>query len=159
MKISCEIQDNLTEVDKETQNSLETSQAGKVEDDERLLRRTQLKRTRYEIIGKSQETLIENPEEEYDPETFDDGDFYHQILRQLIQRKTSNVSDPVQLSRHWLELQKLRSKTKRRVDTKASKARKIRYEVYPKLVNLMAPTEESPMTDHAVKELFTSLFS
>ena len=29
--------------------------------------------------------------------------------------------------RHWLELQKFRAKTKKKVDTKASKGRKLRY--------------------------------
>ena len=35
-------------------------------------------------------------------------------------------SDPTAMGRQWLELQKLRSKAKKKVDTKASKGRKIR---------------------------------
>ena len=35
-------------------------------------------------------------------------------------------SDPTTMGRQWLELQKLRSKAKKKVDTKASKGRKIR---------------------------------
>ncbi len=35
----------------------------------------------------------------YDEEIFDDDDFYHQLLRELIQRKTSDISDPIALSR------------------------------------------------------------
>ena len=34
-----------------------------------------------------------------DKEIFDDDDFYHQLLRELIEKKTSDVSDPVALSR------------------------------------------------------------
>lgn len=37
---------------------------------------------------------------EYDPEIFDDSDFYHQLLRELIERRASDVTDPVQLGRY-----------------------------------------------------------
>ena len=36
---------------------------------------------------------------DYDDEIFDDDDFYHQLLRELIERKTMNLSDPIALSR------------------------------------------------------------
>ena len=51
-----------------------------------------------------------------------------QLLRELIERKTSysESSDPIEMGRQWLELQKLRTKAKKKVDTKASKGRKIR---------------------------------
>ena len=51
-----------------------------------------------------------------------------QLLRELIERKMSYTegSDPTAMGRQWLELQKLRSKAKKKVDTKASKGRKIR---------------------------------
>ena len=38
----------------------------------------------------------------------------------------SESSDPTAMGRQWLELQKLRTKAKKTVDTKASKGRKIR---------------------------------
>ena len=38
----------------------------------------------------------------------------------------TDVSDPTAMGRQWLELQKLRNKAKKKVDTKASKGRKIR---------------------------------
>ena len=52
-----------------------------------------------------------------------------QLLRELIERKMSysESSDPTAMGRQWLELQKLRTKAKKTVDTKASKGRKIRY--------------------------------
>ena len=37
---------------------------------------------------------------EYDPEIFDDSDFYHQLLRELIERRSSDITDPVQLGRY-----------------------------------------------------------
>ena len=35
----------------------------------------------------------------YDAEIFDDSDFYHQLLRELIERKTADVRDPLEISR------------------------------------------------------------
>lgn len=45
------------------------------------------------------ETERKNPEHTHDPEIFDDSDFYHQQLRELIERKTSDINDPIALSR------------------------------------------------------------
>ncbi|CAG7730599.1 unnamed protein product [Allacma fusca] len=130
-----------------------------LKDTNRLIKRTQLKRSQYSVLGKPVVEEDGKPvDSEYDPEIFDDDDFYHQLLRELIDRKTSNVTDPVQLSRHWLQIQKLRSKLKRNVDTRASKGRKIRYDVHPKLVNFMASYDNSDMTENAVNELMSSLF-
>ena len=65
---------------------------------------------------------------DYDEEIFDDDDFYHQLLRQLIERRISysESTDPVVMGTQWLQLQKLRTKARKSVDTKASKGRKIR---------------------------------
>lgn len=52
-----------------------------------------------------------------------------QLLRELIERKmnySDESSDATAMGRQWLELQKLRNKAKKKVDTKASKGRKIR---------------------------------
>jgi protein AATF/BFR2 len=84
---------------------------------------------------------------DYDPEIFDDQDFYNQLMRELIDRKTSNVVDPVELSRKSIELQKLRSKNKKVVDTKASKGRKIKFNVHKPMVNFMAPIYRNQMPE------------
>jgi len=47
---------------------------------------------------------------------------------------------------------------KRKVDVKASKGRRLRYSVHPKLVNYMAPQPELAWTDEAKNELYASLF-
>lgn len=134
---------------------------------QRLIQRTQLKRTAYSPICqqdlengniKEEESNELERLKEYDPEIFDDSDFYHQLLRELIERKTADVTDPVQLGRQWLELQKLRSKMKRKIDVRATKGRKIKYVVHPKLVNFMAPIVESSWTDEAKTDLYNSLF-
>lgn len=132
-------------------------------DKNKLVRKTQLKRSEFEVVGKSkvaEKTKDENREpEEYDTEIYDDTDFYHQLLRELIEVKSGDITDPVQMSRQWIALQNLRSKMKRKIDTKATKGRKIRYVVHSKLVNFMAPMNESSWTEEAKNELYSSLFS
>lgn len=134
-------------------------------DKPKLIKRTQLKRTHFDVIGKKkpepnpqEETTSRIPTEEYDPEIFDDNDFYHQLLRELIEVKSSDITDPVQLSRQWVQLQNLRSKMKRNIDTRATKGRKIRYAVHTKLINFMAPIDRTSLTEEAKHELFNSLF-
>lgn len=117
----------------------------------RLRKRTQMKRSNYKII------LCPN-EDEHQEEIFDDDDFYHQLLRELIERKTENVNDPVALTRHWLQLQKMRSKKSKKYDRRENKDRKIKFVVHPKLVNFTAPIPNNQWTDLAKDELFTSLF-
>jgi protein AATF/BFR2 len=129
-----------------------------------------------------QEAKVIEEEEEFDPEIYDDDDFYHQLLRELIEKRTGEGgSNQVALGRYcndgnyllfkyfnynlhisnlrqWLEIQKLRSKAKRKVDAKASKGRRLRYQIHPKLVSFMAPHPETSWNDTAKNELFASLF-
>uniref|UniRef100_A0A8C6J1G4 Uncharacterized protein n=1 Tax=Melopsittacus undulatus TaxID=13146 RepID=A0A8C6J1G4_MELUD len=138
-------------------------------DKERLLRRTQTKRSVYTVLGKQEreshpvpESLPENSEvlpesesnrhlKDIDEEIFDDDDFYHQLLRDFIERKTTSLdpNDQVAMGRQWLAIQKLRSKIKKKVDRKASKGRRIRYHVHSKLVSFMAPIDHCTMNDDA----------
>lgn len=56
----------------------------------------------FESITLFQGETPENTSEslkDYDMEIFDDDDFYHQMLRELIEKKTTDVNDPVALSR------------------------------------------------------------
>ncbi|XP_041947121.1 protein AATF [Alosa sapidissima] len=148
-------------------------------DKERLVRRTQTRRSQFRVLGKPEITapVLEPAATEkeaveqamlkanahlkdLDEEIFDDSDFYHQLLRELIERKTSaaDPNDQVAMGRQWLAIQKLRSKIKKKVDTKASKGRKIRFHIHSKLVNFMAPVDHSSMHDEARTELYRSLF-
>ncbi|KAL7834451.1 hypothetical protein SRHO_G00286980 [Serrasalmus rhombeus] len=147
-------------------------------DKERLLKRTQTRRSDYRVLGKPEPTAPNTQSNTADPEAsdlplkanthlkdldeeiFDDDDFYHQLLRELIERKTSaaDPNDQVAMGRQWLAIQKLRSKIKKKVDTKASKGRKIRFHIHSKLVNFMAPIDHSAMSDEARSELYRSLF-
>ncbi|XP_034437847.1 protein AATF isoform X3 [Hippoglossus hippoglossus] len=147
-------------------------------DKERLVRRTQTRRSEYRVLGKREssaftsETVPCEDEEveqqlkanthlkDADEDIFDDDDFYHQLLRELIERRT-NAADPndqVAMGRQWLAIQKLRSKIKKKVDTKASKGRKVRFHIHSKLVNFMAAIDHSLMNDEARSELYRGLF-
>ncbi|EDX04000.1 protein Aatf [Drosophila simulans] len=89
---------------------------------------------------------------------YDDSDFYHQQLRELIEYKASTSSNMSEITKQFVELQKLRQKMKKKVDTRASKGRKLRYVVHNKLINFMAPNESSDWTDASKSELYKSLF-
>ncbi|CAK1550732.1 unnamed protein product [Leptosia nina] len=138
-------------------------------DRQKLIKRTQLKRSEYEIIGLKKEEPTANDSEinpiksrkdddEYISEIFDDSDFYHQLLRELIECKSADITDPVQLSRQWISLQQMRSKMKRKVDTKATKGRKIKYVVHNQLISYMAPEKSTKWNDESTNELYSSLF-
>lgn len=135
---------------------IENSLLGKSE----LMRKTQIYRGDYEIYG------VEKPEPNDDgtptdvqlPEIFDDSDFYHQLLRELIEYKSNIDDNQSEITKKFIELQKVRSKMKKKVDTRASKGRKIRYVVHNKLVNYMPPKTVSEYTEEAKTELYNSLF-
>ncbi|KAI4488671.1 hypothetical protein M0802_011379 [Mischocyttarus mexicanus] len=116
-------------------------------DKAKLLKMTQLKRSEYNVIGKSVTASNDDnkPIEEYDPEIYDDDDFYSQLLKDLIEDK--------------MERERRKIKKERKVDTKASKGRRVRYNVHNKLVNYMAPiTAYDTWADVAKNELYNSLF-
>ncbi|KAL7740671.1 hypothetical protein ACLKA6_000041 [Drosophila palustris] len=126
---------------------------------------------RQALVEKSQ-TLKNNqqqPREEKDdaemtdqsqrqPHIYDDSDFYHQQLRELIEYKANTTSNMSEITKQFVELQKLRQKMKKKVDTRASKGRKLRYVVHNKLINFMAPNEASDWTEASKTELYKSLF-
>ncbi|RXM96833.1 Protein AATF [Acipenser ruthenus] len=86
---------------------------------ERLLKRTQTKRSEYRVLGQPEQEVTaamvldpKAPEAEstaranahlkdLDEEIFDDDDFYHQLLRELIEKKTSalDANDQVAMGR------------------------------------------------------------
>lgn len=123
---------------------LPTSQiiANALKDKERLIRKTQVDRT----------SPVDNV---YDPEIFNDDDFYHHLLKEVVSKDEN---------RRWVELQRTRYKSKRKADTKATKGRKIKRDLIPKLVNFMAPSRRPgekgkiDMPEQIRKELLKSLF-
>eukprot|EP00126_Sphaerothecum_destruens_P004725 Sdes_comp18349_c0_seq1m8110 len=102
-------------------------------DENRLISRTQIKRTDYHIMGQADLESGSHPKdvssssriiysEKHDPEIFDDTDFYHQLLRDLIDQRSKYMDgdDPITMGQSFMEIHKLRMKSKKQVDTKAS---------------------------------------
>lgn len=83
-------------------------------DHDKLLARSRIRRGKGIRLGAS------TAEAENDPDVFDDTDFYQQLLRDVIDSKGNGggVDD-------WMAVQK-EKKAKKKVDTRASKGRKIR---------------------------------
>lgn len=63
-------------------------------DKKRLIERTQTKRSKYDIVGDPETIKME-----VDEEIFDDDDFYHKLLRDYIEKKSADVTDPSQLGK------------------------------------------------------------
>ncbi|KNG44521.1 traub transciption factor family protein [Stemphylium lycopersici] len=95
-----------------------------------------------------------------DPAIYDDADFYGLMLKELLEQRSADLNSngtaefvvqaPWQVARE--------AKTKKVVDTKASKGRRLRYTVQEKLQNFMAPEERGGWGDRQRDELFSSLF-
>ena len=119
----------------------------------RLLRRTQQKRSNEQRIGG-------NPESSTDPEIFDDDDFYQILLKDFIEQKSAQTSDPVEMSRQFIELQKLRqNRVKKVVDPRGNYDKRVKFITVPKLVNFYASRPECVEWSHEKRnELFKSLF-
>lgn len=144
-----------------------------LQDKQRLIKRTQVKRSNYHILGQNDEEESPNKvlktdesenqvtnekERKICKEIFDDDDFYVQLLNELVKRKGNDITDPLQLGKQWVQLQKARSKVKKDIDRRASKGRKIRYVIHPKLVNFMMPITKSFCTEESRTELINSIF-
>ena len=90
-----------------------------------------------------------------DTEVFDDSDFYAQLLRDLIDNAgimetgASNAASDALISR----------KRKRNVDVRASKGRRLRYEVMEKVQNFMPPIPRVTWDDAQTERLFSQLAS
>jgi protein AATF/BFR2 len=88
-----------------------------------------------------------------DPETYDDGDFYGQLLREFLESAGTDAAaaagaDALRAGRG--------AKRRKAVDRRASKGRKLRYTVHEKLVNFMVPVASDPPPFAA--QLFANLF-
>lgn len=138
-------------------------------DKEGLVKRTQLQRSDYHILGKVQVEATKVEEEidtgkkadrhlnTYDVEIFDDQDFYQQQLRELIESRMVDTDDPTAIGMRWAARKNEQKKKKRAVNTKASKGRQLRFNVHEKLQNFMAPIPTGGWHDEMVNELFSSL--
>ncbi|KAL4816588.1 apoptosis antagonizing transcription factor-domain-containing protein [Aspergillus spinulosporus] len=101
---------------------------------------------------------------------YDDTIFYQSLLRDLVSQRMSST-DAITNGLDTLHILPSRSgagaihpvtgmrkdKVKREVDTRASKGRKMRFDVHEKLQNFMAPEERGTWTRRAREEFFASL--
>lgn len=92
---------------------------------------------------------------------YDDADFYGFLLKELLEQRSEDVSTQINGPGYvpqapWQAVRD--AKTKRIVDTKASKGRKLRYTVHEKLQNYMAPEDRGTWGERQIDELFGSLF-
>ncbi|KAI9486834.1 MAG: apoptosis antagonizing transcription factor-domain-containing protein [Benjaminiella poitrasii] len=140
-----------------------------------LIKRTQLQRSDYKILGKLNVTIEDQKEEQqqeeidtgkkpdrhlntYNVEIFDDQDFYQQQLRELIESRMVDTNDPVAIGMRWAARKQTENKKKAKtVDRKASKGRKLRFNVHEKIQNFMAPVPTGEWHESMIDELYTSL--
>ncbi|RAK98827.1 AATF family protein [Aspergillus ibericus CBS 121593] len=121
------------------------------------------KRARQDTSSSSTTSSTEGP-------IYDDTIFYQSLLRDLVEQRMSS-SDAITNGLDTLHIQlpsrggaavhpvtgMRKDKVKRDVDTRASKGRKMRFDVHEKLQNFMAPEERGSWTKHAREEFFASL--
>ncbi|MCJ1282354.1 rRNA-processing protein bfr2 [Xylographa opegraphella] len=129
----------------------------------RLLTRTRLPRSCAPLQAQSAATTTTAS----DPSIFDDADFYALLLRELVERKMATSTTGGGLAAHRSHDRALAladagaltraAKVRKKVDTKASKGRKMRYTVMERLQNFMARQEGGGWTEERVGELFGGL--
>ncbi|KAJ2552731.1 rRNA-processing protein bfr2, partial [Coemansia sp. RSA 1933] len=142
---------------------------------DRLVERTQLKRTECNVIGKesnddddddsedekrkeSSSVAVDAHLKDTDAEIFDDTDFYQQLLRELIESRMVDSNDPTgSLGVRWAAVKQQARSKNRVVDRGATKDRKIRYQVMEKLQNFMPPIPAGTWHEDMVNELFSTL--
>ena len=137
-------------------------------DHNKVLLRTRIYRGKESRLGVSA-TDEDGAGEKEDAEVFDDTDFYHQLLRDIIDARGNGTGG----NDDWMAMQKDK-KAKKRVDTKASKGRKLRsvtrnrncflphailsYDVHEKIQNFMVPVPmQGSWHEEQIDELFASL--
>jgi protein AATF/BFR2 len=96
-----------------------------------------------------------------DPNIYDDANFYQLLLKELVdQRRIESLSAPAAgagagKAMQWTAIKE--AKTRKNVDTKASKGRKMRYTVHEKLQNFMAPENRGKWEPDAIDRFFGTL--
>ncbi|KFZ20037.1 hypothetical protein V502_03385 [Pseudogymnoascus sp. VKM F-4520 (FW-2644)] len=120
---------------------------------ERLIKRTKMPRSCAPIQVKAKITEDEN--------IYDDADFYQLLLKELVdQRMVDSSSAPSmgaggQPIAQWAAAKEAR--TKKNVDTRASKGRKMKFTVHEKLQNFMAPEDRGLWEPEAIDRFFGTL--
>ncbi|KAH7020886.1 apoptosis-antagonizing transcription factor [Microdochium trichocladiopsis] len=96
-----------------------------------------------------------------DVHIYDDADFYQLLLKELVDQRTADTSagGAAGSAAATIRFAAVReAKAKKHVDTKASKGRKMRFNVHDKLQNFMAPEDRRSWEQSAIDRLFGTLF-
>jgi protein AATF/BFR2 len=94
-----------------------------------------------------------------DPTIYDDADFYQLLLKELVDQRAGDpsvVNGTAVTTVSWAAIKEAR--TRKNVDRKASKGRKMRFNVHEKLQNFMAPEDRRSWEEEAIDRFFKSLF-
>lgn len=127
--------------------------AATLADMDRLVKRTRMNRSNVVILGEEQMGAIQDAEGE-NYYVFDDSDFYRNLLKDLIDRRMVDSGSQSSGVKTWTAT---KAKTKKNVDTRASKGRKLRYHVQDKVQNFAAPRPVFSWEDDQIDELFAGL--
>lgn len=131
----------------------------------RLISRTRVLRSADSpVSAKLGQAYTPIEEEVKDTEVFDDSDFYSALLKELIERRSgvgiSNGDGSGTTAAMMLSGLNGGKKKKANVDTRASKGRKLRYEVNEKIVNFMPPIPDKvKWGQEQIERLFRQLAS
>lgn len=110
---------------------------------EKLQVKSQLKRANFRILGES----LENLEKDFDEDIYDDSDLMQELMKGMMENSgPEDVAEDLPLfetTQQYLLERKLKHDEKKHkiVDRKASKNRKIKFEIHPKLINFMQSDE------------------
>ncbi|XP_047337201.1 putative uncharacterized protein DDB_G0270496 [Impatiens glandulifera] len=129
--------------------------AAYIRDPTRMLKGMRLYRSKVAVFGTTvQETAgtEQDKNEDGDPELLDDSEFFQQLLKEFFE----NIEDPASSEAAMYALKRTQNKKRKIVDRRASKSRKIRYNIHEKIVNFMAPQPFSlpPMAPQLFENLF-----
>ncbi|GAB7337846.1 hypothetical protein MBLNU457_4243t1 [Dothideomycetes sp. NU457] len=93
----------------------------------------------------------------YSEAVYDDADFYGVLLQSLLEQRNSDLASTINFDVSKGYQMRREAKTKKDVDVKASKGRKLKYTVHEKLQNFMAPEDRGTWGERQAEELFGSL--
>ncbi|KAM3323039.1 putative protein DDB isoform X2 [Capsicum chacoense] len=128
--------------------------AGYMRDPSKMIKGMQQSRSAVALFGTVPDATGngEGTNMDGDPELLDDSDFYQQLLKEFFE-----AVDPASSETAFYALKRLQTKKRKIVDRRASKSRKIRYNIHEKIVNFMAP---QPMNlPEVAPKLFENLFA
>ncbi|KND90529.1 Protein BFR2 [Tolypocladium ophioglossoides CBS 100239] len=119
--------------------------------DSRLVKRTRVPRSCAPAQAAKKLTEDEN--------VYDDADFYQLLLKELVDQRTVETSSASASAVPTVMLTAAKeAKTRKQVDRKASKGRKMRFTVHEKLQNFMAPEDRRSWEPEAIDRFFGTLF-